>query len=191
MMPLFNLALPANAGIFFGLLMKIASFDIIPTDIFFNEVLSWVSTDPVNNNFNSVGFGSTLFIYNIGSMIILYCAYPVFVLVYLMICYCYKSKDKNPCRLKTKEKLRNCLFWGQPIVIITEGFGIISMCTFINLKFVSLSTLIYFQISWDRPEFYISSLLTLFFLFLICSMPILLVLILLVNWRRLHDKDFK
>ena len=85
MMPLFNLALPANAGIFFGLLMQIASFDIIPTDIFFNEVLSWVSTDPVNNNFNSVGFGSTLFIYNIGSMIILYCAYPVFVLVYLMI----------------------------------------------------------------------------------------------------------
>ena len=133
MLPLFNLALPANAGIFFGFLMQIASFDIIPMEKFYSDVLYWTTTDPINDNFNSVGFGTTLFIYNIGSMIIFICTYPVLVLLYLLLRYCCENNKKKSCRLKTKEKLRKCLFWGQPIVTITEGFGVISMCTFINL----------------------------------------------------------
>ena len=102
MMPLFNLALPANAALFFGFLMQIASFDIIPTDIFYNDVLNWVTTDPVNENFNSVGFGTTLFIYNIGSMIIFICTYPVLVFVYLVLRYCCESKKKSLADLKRK-----------------------------------------------------------------------------------------
>jgi hypothetical protein len=102
MIPLFNLALPANGGVFFGFLMRIASFDIIPTDIFYNEVFNWVPTDPINENFNSIGFGTTLFIYNIGSMIFYIFTYPVLVLVYLVLRYCYKSKKKDSCRLKVK-----------------------------------------------------------------------------------------
>jgi hypothetical protein len=51
MMPLFNLAIPANAALFFGYLKQIASFDIIPTDIFYNDVLNWVTPDPINENF--------------------------------------------------------------------------------------------------------------------------------------------
>jgi hypothetical protein len=41
MMPLFYISLPANAAVFFNFIMQIASFDIIPTDLFYNDVLGW------------------------------------------------------------------------------------------------------------------------------------------------------
>ena len=102
-------------------------------EYFYNNVLNWSATDPINENFDTVGLGSTLFIYYIDSMKIFICMYPLLVFVYLVLQYCCGNKNKKSCRFKTKEKLRKCLFWGQPIVTITEGFNVISMCTFINL----------------------------------------------------------
>jgi hypothetical protein len=137
MLPLFNLSLPGNAGIFFNFMMQIASFDIIPTDLFYDDVLGWTPTDPIHQNFADVGFSSTLFIYNIGSMILTISTFPILVLVYLILKFvCGKSQKKN-CGTKTRDKLRKCLFWGHPIVTLTEAFTVVCMCTFINLESVS------------------------------------------------------
>jgi hypothetical protein len=37
MMPLFNLNLPANAGIFYAFIMNLASFNFLPTGTFYNK----------------------------------------------------------------------------------------------------------------------------------------------------------
>ena len=50
MLPLFNQQIPANAGMFFGFLMNIASFDLLPTDLFYDAYLnlSDLRTVPIN-----------------------------------------------------------------------------------------------------------------------------------------------
>ena len=115
MLPLFCISLPGNAAIFFNFIMQIASFDIIPTDLFYNDVLGWSPNDPINQNFEDEGFGSTLFIYNIGSMIIAILLYPVLVTVYLILrCCCTEKKGKERWYEKTKERLHISL--AQPVV---------------------------------------------------------------------------
>ena len=99
MLPLFSLATPANTTIFFGFLMQIASFDLLPMDliydIFFPEV-----PDSVNSNLENEGFGTTLIVYNLGSMIIAILSFPVLV-IYLMIIRlilpCCTGKSKLKC----------------------------------------------------------------------------------------------
>ena len=53
MLPLFHLQMPANAGIFFGYLMNIASFNLLPTDKFYNAYFDLKAYDngPLNSNF--------------------------------------------------------------------------------------------------------------------------------------------
>jgi hypothetical protein len=46
MMPLFNLNLPANAGMFFGFIMNLASFNLLPTDRFYNAYFNMKAYDP-------------------------------------------------------------------------------------------------------------------------------------------------
>jgi hypothetical protein len=51
MMPLFSVNLPHNAGVFFGFIMQIAAFDILPTDSFYDTYFNIQETEPINSNF--------------------------------------------------------------------------------------------------------------------------------------------
>ena len=77
LIPLFPVNLPSNAGDFFGYLMKVASFDIIPTDTIFNWIFQIEPPDPLTENFGTVGFGTTYFYNNLGSLTIALYAFPV------------------------------------------------------------------------------------------------------------------
>lgn len=81
MLPLFNQKLPANAGIFFGVIMTIASFDVIPTDTIYDSYLSLKQDDPgpISQNFEALGYGSRYFIYNMGTLMIGIAYLPVLV----------------------------------------------------------------------------------------------------------------
>lgn len=56
LMPLFNVNIPPNAAVFFGILMSIASFDILPTDKFYAKYFPQNDSGAINDNFNAVGF---------------------------------------------------------------------------------------------------------------------------------------
>ena len=47
-MPLFNVELPAMPSIFFGHIMQIASFDLIPVDSFLTKKVDMTPRDPIN-----------------------------------------------------------------------------------------------------------------------------------------------
>ena len=49
-MPLFTVNLPPNAGYFFGFIKAIASFDILPTDKFYNDYFYMTSSEPISEN---------------------------------------------------------------------------------------------------------------------------------------------
>lgn len=44
-MPLFNLNLPANAGFFYSFIMNIASFNLLPTENFYNAYFDMKKDD--------------------------------------------------------------------------------------------------------------------------------------------------
>ena len=68
LIPLFKIILPANAATFFKKLMEIAAFDFIENI----EPLSWLVntntiSEPVNGNFEGLGFETTRFLSNMGT----------------------------------------------------------------------------------------------------------------------------
>jgi hypothetical protein len=69
-MPCFHVQMPANAQLFFNQINEIASFDMIDTNPLINQILKLNATEPMNANFNAIGFESMYFLNNMGSLII-------------------------------------------------------------------------------------------------------------------------
>ena len=95
----------------------------------------------MNQNIESEGFGTTLILYNLGSMIIAILSFPVLV-CYLVLstfltAFCF-GKIHIWCSKKSTE-LKEGLFWSQPLITYMESYAVLSMCTIINFRFVSFS----------------------------------------------------
>ena len=56
--------------------MKIAAFDIIPTDDIFEFIFEVEPPDPITENFGTVGFETTYFLFNLGSLVFALFAFP-------------------------------------------------------------------------------------------------------------------
>ena len=93
---------------YFQKLMQIAAFDVIETDSFFNMLLSLPPTDPVNEQFQALGFESVYFINNMGSIFLVFISLLILMIVYTILNRC----DDGSYRLeKTLRKLDTYLFW--------------------------------------------------------------------------------
>ena len=77
--------MPANAQIFFNQIDKIASFDIIDMDPIINKLLNLNETEPLNANFEAIGFQSMHFLNNMGSLTIGFLIYFVGLLAILCL----------------------------------------------------------------------------------------------------------
>lgn len=76
MIPLFEISLPIVTGEFFKFLMEVAAFDIIPTDEAFAYMFSADPPDALSENFDQVGFSTTYFFFNLGSLTIALFSFP-------------------------------------------------------------------------------------------------------------------
>lgn len=179
------LALPANAAIFFKFVMEIAAFDLIPTDILYEWAFGWDdTTDSINTNFEDEGFGSTLFLFNIGSILLLCILWIPFLLLH-MCCACFIKffccGRQDRCWPDRRYKLRNCVFWTHPALTLYESYFVICLCTFINLAYVSVGS----------PQEQFSYVLTTIFLAVCFGYPIVLLIYLCHNYDRLRLKSYK
>ncbi|MFN9906025.1 MAG: hypothetical protein ACK56F_07865, partial [bacterium] len=59
MMPLFMISIPGNTQFVFGFFQQIAAFDILPMDEIY-EGFGFTKTDPVDDNLDALGYGTTL-----------------------------------------------------------------------------------------------------------------------------------
>jgi hypothetical protein len=86
-MPLFNLNLPANAGIFYGFIMNIASFNLLPTGKFYNAYFDMQQDDPgaINQRFNVLGYSSMYFNYNMGTLMVAFAVLPLLFVLSLAL----------------------------------------------------------------------------------------------------------
>jgi hypothetical protein len=91
LMPLFNVRLPGNAALFFGFALQIASFDLIPISELYDLMFPNTTTrDVLSPNFAQLGISSTLFLYNLGSLILAFAAIPVVLIGYPLLIPCKK-----------------------------------------------------------------------------------------------------
>ena len=89
LMPLFSIRMPANAALFYGFLMQIASFDIVPVqnlyDMMFPDLERTNGYQPYSANFDQLGFSSMYFMYNLGSILLAFLAIPIQIILYFIL----------------------------------------------------------------------------------------------------------
>ena len=78
--------MPANAALVYGFVMKIASFDLLPTDTFYDTYFRFSEKDsgPVNSNFESLGYESLYFLRNMGTLTLSLLSIPFLIAVQLI-----------------------------------------------------------------------------------------------------------
>jgi len=83
-MMLINIMLPANASIFFGSLLKIAGFDLVPTDAMFVYLFD-IEETPISTNFDYLGYETRQVLYNAGSLSLIIMFFLPFLLIICLI----------------------------------------------------------------------------------------------------------
>lgn len=63
--------------------MNIASFNLLPTDSFYDAYFNMSQDDPgsFNSSFKTLGYGSVYFMQNMGTLLVIIFAYPVLIVL--------------------------------------------------------------------------------------------------------------
>ena len=136
-------------------------------------------TDPVNPKFEAVGFESQYFLVNMGTMAVFYGIYIINLIVAIVVSPCKKTKRSGKLRRFAK-RMDKKVYWGSLITLVNETFVIILIAVIINLKIFN----------YDTPGYRAMSILCILIFTLILAVPTLLILLLLVNFDKLEDKDY-
>ena len=110
--------------------MTIAAFDIIPTDDLFNDLFNVVKRplDPLNENFETVGFETIYFVHNLGSLAIFMSICPLLMIINLF----FKMFKKSRAMTKASIKIETHVYWNATIRIFLEAYTIIAVCAMIQ-----------------------------------------------------------
>ena len=103
--------------------------DVLPIGKLYDNYFNFTKTDPVNLNFEAIGFESTNFLKNIGSMVLALCL--IFLLSISVVVLYYFRK------FKFYKKLTGMLFWKFPINFIFDQCATLILCSFMNFTKVS------------------------------------------------------
>lgn len=68
--------------------MQIAAFDIVPTDMIYEDFFGFHKPEPLNDNLEAEGYETTYFIYNVGSIIIPILVFPLLIIVFILLKCC-------------------------------------------------------------------------------------------------------
>jgi len=90
-MPMVNVNFPVNAATFYGYLIDIANFDILPVESI-NQAIYKFSENEVEmpSNFEELGYKTTIFINNLGSMLLFIKAFILISFLTLLLRTCTK-----------------------------------------------------------------------------------------------------
>ena len=83
-MPLFNVMIPTNANNIFKIIMQIASFDLVETDDYVQEMFKLPDIQNPNEDLGDLGMPLIWYLTSIGSLIIIFAIYPALLLVFLL-----------------------------------------------------------------------------------------------------------
>ena len=132
-LPLFESAMPANAGMFYNILTKLAVFDVFEIGDYVNEILGLAPTDPVNEKFETMGLEDVYFINCVGSFIFFIACYALLIMIWAIFS-CFKRCNCR-CINKSAKALSKRLFWNSIASLIFESFLNVVLCGLISFKY--------------------------------------------------------
>lgn len=137
---------------------------MIPTSDYFT---AWFKLDdegnqPINDNFNNLGYNALYIIQNMGTLLLVMIAPLVWYSVNLCLTFLWES-NTNKFRY---EQIRNFLFFNGTFSFFNETFFIVSFCCVIST----------FYFRWDTPGNVLNSFLTLGFGAILIGFPFVVYL---------------
>ena len=131
--------------------------------------------NPINSNYEALGFETMYALLNLGTMLLFLLLFPALALLdVLLICF----QCKYPVILR--KKLKKELYWNSTITFFKECYLVAIMCALINLK----------AFTFDTPGEIASSSLSIVFMVLSIVIPILLAFKIYKNFSKLADSSF-
>lgn len=157
---LINVAFPAAAMIFMGMLMEVLTFQFYDFSGFYNKVFSLdpdsQGNQPFNDQFGMLGYNSHYIIQNFGTMCWTIFIAPLgWALAPLIVALCCG----NYAYLKTK--FNRMMFYNYWIGFSIETYFFLAMCAGINMNLFK----------WDNYGNGINSFLSAFFLLILTILP--------------------
>ena len=128
-LPLFDIRMPAIPTLVFGILTEIAAFDYVEVGDYFEMAFDISDSDPMNQNFEALGFETTLFLYNMGSMLFGLVLTPVM----LTIGYLLRLCDRFDSCKRVGERIDNAWRWNSTIEVVKEMFGLALLSACVGL----------------------------------------------------------
>ena len=125
-----KLQIPANSLVITKQLVKIATFDLIPTEFIDEMIWYFPDADAYSLNFEMVGVESTLLLANIGFMKWLIGLNILLVLIYSIL---YPCRDSYSCFKWANEKIGGYLYFDGLLRLYMEAFFDIAMISCLNL----------------------------------------------------------
>ena len=177
MIPLFAIAIPANAAVIFKQIFLIAAFDFFEIGDPYNEWFGMEPTAPLNANFEAIGFESLYFIHNLGTLFLTLLLIPlILVFIALLSATCCK----NCCLVqRVGNYLKKNWQWSGTYKVLHANYGMVSICTLIGFG----------NLEWEGAGQIICSACSFVGLALLILMPIWTVYVLLKHQDRvLKDK---
>ena len=138
MLPLFEIQMPSNAGIFMKQVMEIASFDFFDFSDIVHQSFSIEVTGAINDNFEQIGFESEYFLVNMGTMMVFYFIYITCFIVSPII---RKMRGLCTCCNNISNSLDSLLYWRVLITLINETYMIIIVCLLLNIQAFSVESI--------------------------------------------------
>ena len=162
---------------FFEQLMKIAAFEMIPTDIIY-AYISETEGEPLSPTFEELGFDHHLIMENFGTLGFIAALIPF---LYLLNSCVEKNRcDKKCCRKFTKW-LNRKLYWGLALRMIIESYVIGFICGLLNILSLELSL--------DSDKWTLGNdIFSLIFFPLLCLFPLFGICFMLRNFKSLDDR---
>ena len=179
-MPMYDhLKFPANAMMITNEMIKIATFDLIPTDVVFNAVFYFPDNDPFSLNFETVGVESTLFFQNIGFALFVIVLHILMMIIHAAV---YKFRNGCSCITKVQNKLGKYLYYNGLLRLYLEAYFDLCLFSILNLHMVNWET--------EFVSEQLSNYVSVFVAVLVSALPIGLVVFYCRKKEEFHEEEF-
>lgn len=130
---LINVQIPANATVFFGIILELVTYNFIDIDDKIRYLLKLVDTVELSPAFNDLGYESVYFVLNVGNIIIGIVLIAA-LLTTLVVTFCCTS---IPWIKRQRDKVSKRLLWNTVLSFGNETILMCSLWVFLNLKYIS------------------------------------------------------
>lgn len=178
--PLINIQFPGNAFMLYEVMITVATFDILPSDVFLPAMFPNLDQEEAfSDKFERLGYETQYIIMNMGTMFLVFCLNSLLLFVYCLLWLC-NSRFKVARVLS--RKISRVMFFRWQIIFIQEAYLDLFLAASIN--FFS------FDGFWNTFDDVFNNLLTLVIAAQLVVLPIFIVAFIVPNFRLLKKSSF-